>query len=139
MKAADARLGDQRGAAGRGLLSQARMGRIFAKCVSMSSSPWLPGAVRETVAHPVPLLTLGIFLTGFSFLIIWTAIRELSVAAVSVMLHIEPVSAVLLAIVFLDEVPDALQWIGIGMVIAGGLMAARDATTEDVLAAPANL
>ncbi|MDJ0925713.1 MAG: DMT family transporter [Acidimicrobiia bacterium] len=102
-------------------------------------SPWLPGAIRETVANPLPLLTLGIVLTGFSFLIIWTAISELSVAAVSVMLHIEPISAVLLAMVFLDEVPDPLQWLGIGLVIAGGLIAARDATREDVLAAPANL
>ena len=102
-------------------------------------SPWLPGAIRETVAHPLPLLTLGIALTGFSYLIIWTAIRELSVAAVGVILHIEPISAVLLAMVFLAEVPEPLQWMGIGLVISGGLMAARDATREDVLAAPANL
>lgn len=102
-------------------------------------SPWLPGAVRETVAHPLPLLTLGIVLTGFSFLIIWTAIRELSVVAVSVLLHIEPISAVLLALLFLNETPDVVQWIGIGMVIAGGLLAARDATAEEVLVAPANI
>lgn len=102
-------------------------------------SPWLPGAIRETVAHPLPLLTLGTVLTGFSYLIIWTAIRELSVATVGVMLHIEPISAVLLALVFLDEVPEPLQWMGIGLVIAGGLVAARDATREGVLTAPANL
>lgn len=102
-------------------------------------SPWLPGAVRETVANPIPLLTLGIVLTGFSFLIIWTAIRELSVVAVSVLLHIEPISAVLLAMVFLDETPDVVQWLGICMVIAGGLLAARDATAEEVIVAPANI
>jgi drug/metabolite transporter (DMT)-like permease len=102
-------------------------------------SPWLPGAVRETVANPLPLLTLGIVLTGFSFLIIWTAIRELSVVAVSVLLHIEPISAVLLAMIFLNETPDVVQWIGIGMVIAGGLLAARDATAEEVIVAPANI
>ena len=102
-------------------------------------SPWLPGAVRETIAHPLPLLTLGILLTGLSFLIIWTAIRELSVAAVSVLLHIEPISAVLLAMVFLNETPDVVQWIGIGMVVAGGLLVARDATAEEVLVAPANI
>lgn len=102
-------------------------------------SPWLPGAIRETVAHPLPLLTLGIVLTGLSFLIIWTAIRELSVVAVSVLLHIEPISAVLLAMLFLDETPDGVQWIGIGMVIAGGLLTARDATTEEVLVAPVNI
>lgn len=102
-------------------------------------SPWLPGAVRETVANPFPLLTLGVVLTGFSFLIIWTAIRELSVAAVSVLLHIEPASAVLLALIFLDETPGRLQWVGIGMVIVGGLLAARDSAVEEVLVAPTNL
>jgi drug/metabolite transporter (DMT)-like permease len=102
-------------------------------------APWLPGAVGETIAHPLPLLTLGIFLTGFSFLIIWTAIRESSVVAVSVLLHIEPISAVLLAMIFLDETPDAVQWIGISMVVAGGLLAARDATAEEVMVAPANM
>lgn len=102
-------------------------------------SPWLPGAVKQTIAHPVPILVLGVVLTGFSFLIIWTAIRELSVAAVSVLLHIEPISAVLLAAVFLDEIPDGVQWFGIGMVIAGGLVAARDASAEEVLVAPSNL
>ncbi len=102
-------------------------------------SPWLPGAIRETVANPIPLLALGILLTGLSFLIIWTAIRELSVAVVSVLLHIEPASAVVLALIFLDEAPAPAQWLGIGMVIAGGLLAARDATPEEVLIAPANL
>ena len=102
-------------------------------------SPWLPGAIRQTVAHPLPIFTLGIVLTGFSFLIIWTAIRELSVAAVSVLLYIEPISAVLLALVFLDEGLDGLQWIGIGMVVVGGLLAARNATGEEVLVGSANL
>lgn len=102
-------------------------------------SPWLPGAVRQTIDHPVPILILGVFLTGFSFLIIWTAISELSVAAVSVLLHIEPISAVLLAAVFLDEIPSGLQWVGIAMVIVGGLLAARDSGGREVLVAPANL
>lgn len=102
-------------------------------------SPWLPGAVSETLANPLPLLTLGIVLTGFSFLIIWTAIREHSVAVVSVLLHIEPASAVVLALIFLGEVPDFWQWIGIGLVLAGGLMAARDATAEEVLGVSANI
>jgi drug/metabolite transporter (DMT)-like permease len=102
-------------------------------------SPWLPGAVSETLANPLPLLALGIVLTGLSFLIIWTAISEHSVAVVSVLLHIEPASAVILALLFLSEVPDAWQWIGIGLVLAGGLIAARDATAGEVLHAPANL
>jgi drug/metabolite transporter (DMT)-like permease len=85
------------------------------------------------------LLILGVGLTGLGFLTFWTAMRELPVAAVSVLMHLEPASAVVLAMIFLDEIPDLLQWIGIGMVITGGLMAARDAAAEEVVGVPANL
>ncbi len=102
-------------------------------------SPWAGGAARELIDNPVPLLILGVGLTGLGFLTFWTAMRELPVAAVSVLMHLEPVSAVVLAMIFLDEIPDLLQWIGIGMVITGGLMAARDAAAEEVVGVPANL
>lgn len=102
-------------------------------------TPWLPGAIRETVSHPWPLLTLGVLMTGVGFLVYWTAMRELPVAVVSVLMHIEPASAVVLALVFLNEVPDPMQWLGIAMVIAGGLLVARDAAGEEVVGAPANL
>ncbi|MEA2001918.1 MAG: DMT family transporter [Actinomycetota bacterium] len=102
-------------------------------------SPWAGGAVRELVDNPVPLLILGVVLTGLGFLTFWTAMRELPVATVSVLMHLEPASAVVLAMIFLDEIPDALQWLGIGMVITGGLMAARDAAAEEVVGVPANL
>ena len=106
---------------------------------SLVLSPWLPGAVRETIAHPVPLLTLGVVITGVGFLIYWAAMRELPVAIVSVLMHIEPASAVVLALIFLSEVPDPMQWLGIAMVIAGGLLAARDSAETEVVGAPANL
>ena len=102
-------------------------------------SPFLGQAVRGTIDNPVPLLTLGILLTGFGYLIFWTATRELPVAVVSVLMHVEPASAVVLALIFLGETPAAWQWVGIGLVITGGLMAARDAAEEEVLSAPANL
>lgn len=106
---------------------------------SVVLSPWAGGAVGAMVDNPIPLLTLGVVLTGFGFLIYWTAVRELPVSVVSVLMHVEPASAVLLALVFLDEVPAILQWVGIGMVIAGGLLAARDAAREEILGVPANL
>lgn len=112
-------------------------GELIAASVVLS--PWLGGAVRGIVRNPAPLLTLGVVLTGLGYLIYWTAMRELSVAVVSVLMHVEPASAVVLALLFLDEVPDAFQWVGIGMVIAGGILAARDAAREEVLGAPANL
>ncbi len=106
---------------------------------SIVLSPFLGAAFRGTVDSPVPLLTLGIVLTGMGYLIFWTATRELPVAVVSVLMHVEPASAVVLALIFLSETPTTLQWIGIALVIAGGLMAAGDAAEEEVLSAPANL
>jgi drug/metabolite transporter (DMT)-like permease len=102
-------------------------------------TPWLPGAVDETLAHPLPMLTLGILITGFGFLIYWSSMSELPVAVVSVLMHIEPASAVVLAVFFLDEEPARLQWLGIALVIAGGLLAGLDAADEGVVGAPANL
>jgi drug/metabolite transporter (DMT)-like permease len=101
--------------------------------------PWLPGAIGETIDHPLPLLTLGVLITGVGFLVYWTSMRELPVAVVSVLMHLEPASAVVLAMLFLSEFPDALQWLGIAMVIIGSLLAARDAAGDEVLGAPANL
>ena len=106
---------------------------------SLVLSPFLGGAVRGTIDNPVPLLTLGIVLTGLGYLVFWTATRELPVAVVSVMMHIEPASAVVLALIFLSETPALWQWIGIGLVITGGLLAATDAAEQEVLIAPANL
>jgi drug/metabolite transporter (DMT)-like permease len=101
--------------------------------------PWLPGAIDETVDQPLPLLTLGVLITGLGFLVYWTAMRELPVAVVSVLMHLEPASGVVLAMVFLSELPHPLQWAGIAMVITGSLLAARDAAGDEVLGAPANL
>lgn len=106
---------------------------------SLVLSPFLGQAVRGTIENPVPLLTLGIALTGFGYLIFWTATRELPVAVVSVLMHIEPASAVVLALIVLSETPARWQWVGIALVIAGGLLAAGDAAEEEVLSAPANL
>jgi drug/metabolite transporter (DMT)-like permease len=106
---------------------------------SIVLSPFLGAAIRGTRDNPLPLLTLGVVLTGLGFLIFWTATRELPVAVVSVLMHIEPASAVVLALLFLNETPARWQWVGIGLVITGGLMAAGDSADEEVIGAPANL
>jgi len=106
---------------------------------SVVLSPWMFGGFRQTLAHPVELLTLGVVLTGLSFLLYWSAMRHLPVAVVSVMMHLEPASAVILAAIFLAEIPDQWQWIGIGMVIAGGMLAAIDTAAREVVGAPTNL
>lgn len=106
---------------------------------SLVLSPWLGGAFRAVVDHPLPVLALGVLFTGISFFVYWSAMGRLPVAVVSVLMHLEPASAVVLAVIFLDEHPDVLQWGGIGMVIAGGLLAAKDAAEEEAVGAPANL
>jgi drug/metabolite transporter (DMT)-like permease len=112
-------------------------GELVAAAVVLS--PWAWGAAGAVVAHPLPVLTLGVVFTGFSYFLYWSVMNRLPVAVVSVLMHLEPASAVVLAVIFLAERPDALQWLGIGMVIAGGLVAARDAAVEEVAGAPANL
>jgi len=102
-------------------------------------SPFLGTALRGLSDAPGPILILGIVLTGLSFLLFWTATRRLPVAVVSVLMHVEPASAVLLAFVILDERPTPWQWLGVALVIAGGLMAAGDVAEEEVLGAPSNL
>lgn len=106
---------------------------------SVVLSPFLGSAVAGISEHPIPLLVLGVVITGLGFLVFWTATRELPVAVVSVLMHVEPASAVVLALIFLDETPATWQWLGIGLVITGGLMAAGDGAEEEVLIAPANL
>jgi drug/metabolite transporter (DMT)-like permease len=102
-------------------------------------SPFLGAAVRGVRADPVPLLILGIVLTGLSFLLFWSATSVLPMAVVSVLMHVEPASAVVLALMFLHETPGAWQWVGIGFVIVGGVIAAGSGAEEEVLGAPANL
>jgi len=106
---------------------------------SIVLSPFLGSAVRGTFDSPLPVIVLGVVLTGLGFLVFWTATSELSVAVVSVLMHIEPASAVVLALIFLNENPAGRQWLGIGLVITGGLIAAAAGAEEEVLGAPANL
>lgn len=106
---------------------------------SIVLSPFLGSALRGLRDAPGPVLILGILLTGIGFLTFWTATSELPVAVVSVLMHIEPASAVVLALVFLDEHPTNWQWLGIVLVIVGGLLAAGEGAEEEVLGAPANL
>ena len=99
------------------------------------------GALTEYPEEMLSFLVLGAVLTGFAGFVYWESMRRLPMATVSVIMYLEPASAVVWAAVFLDEVPNATAWIGVGLVLAGGAMAASTpgSIDEEALVAPSAL
>jgi drug/metabolite transporter (DMT)-like permease len=107
---------------------------------SLVTSPWALQAVRESSEFWPELLVLGAILTGIAGWIFWGAMRQLPVAFVSVIMYLEPASAIVWAMIFLDEAPDVLAWAGIALVLAGGILAGMRATrAEEAVGVPAAL
>ena len=96
-------------------------------------------AVTQYSDYIVNFVILGAVFTGFAGYVYWEAMRHLPVAVVSVIMYIEPATAVLWAAAFLDETPNLATWLGVGLVIAGGAVAATTATESEVLSVPATL
>jgi len=96
-------------------------------------------AVTQYSEFMVNFLILGAFFTGFAGFVYWEVMRHLPLAVVSVIMYLEPATAVMWAAVFLDEVPNVTTWFGIALVIAGGAVAATASTEKDVIGAPAAL
>jgi drug/metabolite transporter (DMT)-like permease len=96
-------------------------------------------AITEYSEFMVNFLVLGAVFTGLAGFIYWEVFRVLPVAVVSVLMYIEPASAVVWAAVFLDESPSPLTWIGVALVIVGGTVAATSAKEGEVRRAHANL
>jgi drug/metabolite transporter (DMT)-like permease len=96
-------------------------------------------ALTEYSEFMVNFLILGAVFTGLAGFIYWEVFRVLPVAVVSVLMYIEPASAVVWAAVFLDESPSPLTWVGVGLVIVGGTVAATSAKEGEVRRAHANL
>jgi drug/metabolite transporter (DMT)-like permease len=97
-------------------------------------------AVTTYSEYWLNFLVLGALFTGLAGFVYWQAMSGLPMAAVSVIMYLEPASAVVWAAVFLDEIPGPTAWVGVGMVIAGGAIAALEASDEEeVLVAPAAL
>jgi drug/metabolite transporter (DMT)-like permease len=61
--------------------------------------------------------------------------RRLPVAVVSVIMYLEPASAVVWAAVFLSEQPDAGAWLGVGLVVVAGTIASGGTSDEEVVGA----
>ncbi len=101
-----------------------------------------PATYQAFTEYPEFLLNfliLGAVFTGLAGFIYWEVFRVLPVAVVSVLMYIEPASAVVWAAVFLEESPTPLTWLGVGFVIVGGAIAATSAKEGEVRRAHANL
>jgi drug/metabolite transporter (DMT)-like permease len=93
---------------------------------SIVLSPYTVQAVRESAAYWPQFLILGGLFTGIAGVVYWTAMRRLPVAVVSVIMYLEPASAVVWAAVFLGERPDPTTWLGVALVVMAGMVATRD-------------
>ncbi len=93
-------------------------------------SPWTVRAAIESRAFIPEFLLLGIVLTGIGFMVFWNALKHLPVVGVGVLMYLEPAFAVIWASVFLSETPDAAGWVGVALVIAGGVVAALSVTSR---------
>lgn len=98
--------------------------------------PFTVQAVRQSSEYWPEFLVLGVLFTGLSGVIWWNSMRRLPVAVVSVIMYLEPASAVVWAALFLDETPQPLTWLGVALVVTGGIVAGVGATeTAPVVAA----
>ncbi|MEN8113723.1 MAG: DMT family transporter [Actinomycetota bacterium] len=95
--------------------------------------PYTVQAVRFSSGHWFEFVVLGALFTGVAGVVYWTSMRALPVAVVSVIMYLEPASAVVWAALFLSERPDALTWIGVAVVIAAGTIATRGVSGEEVV------
>ncbi len=97
-------------------------------------------ALTEHGDQIVNFLILGAVFTGFAGFAYWETMRHLPVAMTSVVMYIEPASAVVWAAIFLGESPNLLAWAGVLLVVAGGVVAATArGEDQEALSAPAAL
>ena len=98
----------------------------------------LPATYQAVMTYPEHLLNfivLGSIFTGLAGFVYWESMRHLPIATVGVIGYLEPASAVGWAAVFLGEVPNVTTWLGVGFVVAGGLVAATTPAREELAAA----
>ncbi len=106
---------------------------------SLLLAPATYQAVAQYSDFMVNFFVLGVFFTGFAGYVYWEVMRHLPVAAVSVVMYLEPATAVVWAAVFLGEIPNATTWLGVIFVIVGGAVAATASTEMDMANVPAAL
>ena len=88
-------------------------------------------ALSQNGEYIINFLVLGVLFTGLAGFVFWEAMRHVPIAAVSVVMYLEPASAVVWAAIFLGETPNATAWIGVAFVVAGGMVAAGATGKEE--------
>lgn len=98
---------------------------------SVLLAPATYGALTQNSEHIVDFLILGALFTGVAGFLYWEMMRHIPVAATSVVMYIEPASAVVWAAMLLGETPNMITWLGVGLVLSGGLITAAFAEKEE--------
>ncbi len=113
------------------------IGELIVASVLLAPATYV--ALTQHSDHMVNFLILGAAFTGFAGFVYWETMRRLPVAVTSVVMYVEPASAVVWAVVFLAEMPSVTAWAGVALVIVGGMVAATSAPDEEAIGAAAAL
>ncbi len=98
-------------------------------------APFTVQAVRFSSQAWPQFVILGALFTGVAGVVYWSSMRNLPVAVVSVVMYLEPASAVVWAAIFLSERPDPLAWLGVALVVAAGTLASRGVPHQEAVGA----
>lgn len=98
-------------------------------------APFTVQAVRYSSDAWPQFLVLGALFTGVAGVVYWSSMRRLPVAVVSVIMYLEPASAVVWAAIFLGEQPDPLAWLGVALVVVAGTLASSGVSDQEVVGA----
>jgi drug/metabolite transporter (DMT)-like permease len=89
--------------------------------------PWALRSPGTTVVANLPtLIPLGVFTLGLSYLLYFQGLQRISAQVVSVVALFEPVSGIVMGLVFFAEVPNLLGWIGGILILVSIYLIARD-------------
>jgi len=89
---------------------------------SVVTLPWAVSAIPDVKGDLPLVLFLGVGLTGLSGLIYLGTMHRVPVSVLSSTMYVEPMAAVVAAWLLLDEDPGSRGLVGIGLVIAFGLL-----------------
>ncbi|NDJ75082.1 MAG: EamA family transporter, partial [Chloroflexi bacterium] len=80
--------------------------------------PWAFAPAPDTLIANVPVLVpLGILSLGLSYLFYFMGLQRTRAQIVSVVSLFEPVSGILIGILFFAEIPNPLGWVGAGLLL----------------------